>query len=119
MIEIDITNYIEKTLPILKDRLYPIFTTDTKNLSVVYEFSPISGGNNKQTQLQLRIIHQDYDKCKEIEQDLMKILDMTEDSSFIKFNESYFYSKIAGGGTLFNHGCQMFEASILFIITWR
>ncbi|MEW8955763.1 hypothetical protein [Clostridium sp.] len=117
--EIDIKNYIESNVTELKDRLFPIFTTDIEKPSIVYTFSPISGGHIKQSQLELKIIWSDYDQVKEIETTINKIMDMEEDKPFITYGSTYFKSSLSGGGLLFMDDLQMYENTLIFIITWR
>lgn len=117
--EIDIKNYIEGNVTELKDRLFPIFTTDIESLSIVYNFSPINGGHIKQTQLELKIIWSDYDQVKEIEDKINKIMDMEEDKPFTAYGSTYFKSSLSGGGFLFRDDLQMYEDTLIFMITWR
>lgn len=117
--EISIKNYIEEKIPDLAGRLYPVFTTDLDNVSVVYTFTPISGGHVKQSQIELKIIHMDYDVCKGYEEKITELLDMEEDHPFVVYGDVRFYSSLAGGGAIFNDGCQMFEDTLYFIIDWR
>ncbi len=117
--EIDVKNYIEYSIAELKDRLFPIFTTDIKNPSVVYNFIPISGGHIKESQLELKVIWSDYDQVKEIEAEINKIMDMEEDKSFIAYGNIYFKSSVGGGGLLFRDDLQMYENTLIFIIKWR
>lgn len=117
--EIDIKNYIEGNVTELKDRLFPIFTIDIESLSIVYNFSPISGGHIKQTQLELKIIWSDYDYIKEIEDKINKIMDMEEDKPFTDYGSTYFKSSLSGGGLLFRDDLQMYEDTLIFMITWR
>lgn len=117
--EIAIKRYIEDKIPELKDRLLPIFTTDISKTSVVYKSTPLSGGHLKQSQLELKIIDEDYDLCKEIESKIMQLLDMEEDTPFSVFGGIRFHSSVAGGGALFNDGCQRWEDTLYFIIDWR
>ena len=117
--EISIKNYIEEEIPGLSGRLYPVFTTDLDNVSVVYTFTPISGGHVKQSQIELKIIHADYDVCKEYEKKIRALLDMEEDQPFGVYGGVRFHSSLAGGGTIFNDGWQMFEDTLYFIIDWR
>lgn len=121
--EIDIKEYLntnkELTNLIGDDRFFPIFTTDTEKPSIVYNFTPISGGHIKQSQLELKIIWSDYDKVKEIETNINKIMDMEEDKPFIAYGNTYFRSSLSGGGLLFRDDLQMYEDTLIFIITWR
>ena len=117
--EISIKNYIETEIPKLLGKLYPVFTTVLDDVSVVYTFTPISGGHVKQSQLELKIMHRDYDTCKDTEVKLKDLLDMEEDDPYITTGNIRFHSGIAGGGTIFNDGCQMFEDTLYFIVDWR
>lgn len=117
--EISIKNYIETEIPKLLGKLYPVFTTVLDDVSVVYTFTPISGGHVKQSQLELKIMHRDYDTCKDAEVKLKDLLDMEEDDPYITTGNIRFHSSIAGGGTIFNDGCQMFEDTLYFIVDWR
>ena len=42
-----------------------------------------------------------------------------EDDPYITTGNIRFHSSIAGGGTIFNDGCQMFEDTLYFIVDWR
>lgn len=117
--ENEIKNYIEENIPELKDRLYPVFTTDISRMSVAYKFTPLSGGHLRQSQLELKIIDADYDLCKEIESKLVNLLDIEPDEPFVILDGVKFHSAIAGGGPLFNDGCQRWEDTLYFIIDWR
>lgn len=117
--EIDIKNYIENSIVELKDRLFPVFTTDIGKPSVVYNATPISGGHIKESQLELKIVWNDYDQVKEIETNINKIMDMEEDKPFIAYGNTYFKSSLSGGGLLFRDDLQMYEDTLIFIITWR
>lgn len=114
-----IKDYIEENLELLKGKLYPVFTTDLSELSVAYKFTPISGGHLKQSQLELRIIDQKYDACKQVEEKILRLLDMEEDEQFVNYKGIRFRSQISGGGILFNEGCRRFEDTMYFIIDWR
>lgn len=117
--EIDLKNYIEGKIQELEERLFPIFTTDIKKPSVVYFTKPISGGYVKQSQLELRIVWNDYDKCKMIEKSIVDIMDFKEDDPFVIYGNTRFRSELAGGGCIYNSTIQMFEVTNYYIITWR
>lgn len=101
------------------DRLFPLFTTDISKPSIVYSFTPISGGHVKQSQLEFKIIWSDYDQVKEIETEINKIMDMEEDKPFIAYRNTYFKSSLSGGGCLFRDDLQMYENTLIFTIKWR
>ena len=117
--EIAVKEYIEKMIPALSGRLYPVHTTDIVRQSVTYLFTPVSGGHLRQTQLELKVIDSDYDKCKEMEKQITDLLDMEDDEQFVVTGGYKFHSGIAGGGLLFNDGCQMYEDTLYFILKWR
>lgn len=117
--EITIKEFIEENIESLKGRLFPVFTTDIGALSVAYKFVPISGGHLKQCQLELKIIDEKYDSCKDMEKEITNLLDMEEDESFINYKGIRFRSEISGGGILFNEGCRRWEDTLYFVIDWR
>lgn len=117
--ETDIKNYIEASMPELKGRLYPLFTTDLSRLTVAYNFTLVSGGHLKQSQLELKIIGGDYDECKGMEIGINRVMDMEEDQPFIKSGSTRFHSSVAGGGCLFNEEIQRHEDTVIYIIDWR
>lgn len=121
--EIDIKDYLSTNKDLINligaDRLFPIFATDTEKPSIVYSFTPISGGHVKQSQLQLKIIGNDYDEVKDIERVINTIMDNEEDKSFIAYRNTYFKSYLSGGGLSFREDLNMYEDTLIFIITWR
>lgn len=118
--EIDIKKYIEERIPELSGRLYPIFTTDISELTIAYKFTDVSGGHIRQTQLELKVIGVDYDICEQIKAKLKELLDMEEDEPFVVYGTTRFHISLsAGGGCLFNEGCQMYEDTCYFVIIWR
>lgn len=114
-----IKKYIEEKISELSARMYPVFTTDIEHLTVAYRFTPAAGGHVKQYQLELKVIWSDYDECVAMEKQLVDLLDMQEDDSFIRYDGISFHSELSGGGILFNEGCQMFEDTLYFIVNWR
>lgn len=114
-----IKEYIEQMIPELEGRIHPIFTTDLEGVSIAYSFTPISGGHLKQSQISLKIIGSDYDDCVEMEDKLNELLDMEEDESFVITGGFKFHSGVAGGGTVFNDECQMWEDTVFYILNWR
>ena len=87
--------------------------------AIAYKHTPISGGHVKQSQIEVRIIGDDYDTLLAIKQKVLDILDQEEDSPFLRADNIYYHSELAGGGDLFNDQIQMWECVSLFIITWR
>ena len=117
--EVDLKQYIEKEIPELSGYLYPVFTTDIDHLTIAYGVTHMSNGHLNQSQLELKIICGDYDECKEMEEKIRDLLCMEEDEPFVVFGTTRFHSSLAGGGILFNDGCQMFEDTLYFMIDWR
>lgn len=87
--------------------------------AIAYKHTPISGGHVKQSQIEVRIIGDDYDELLIIKQKVLEILDQEEDSPFLRAGNIYYHSELAGGGDLFNDQIQMWECVSLFIFTWR
>lgn len=114
-----IINYVKEYIPELGDRMMPVFSYVLDGISIAYTTTPVSGGHVKQSQLELKILHRDYDVCKEMEDRVKGLLDMEEDNPFVTYGGIRFHSQIAGGGLLFNEGCQMFEDTLYFMIDWR
>lgn len=117
--ELDLKQYIEQQIPSLSGCLYPVFTTDLERLTVTYVVTHMSSGHVNQSQLELKIICKDYDACKEMENVILAVLCLEEDEPFVVSGNTRFHSGIAGGGLLFNDGCQMFEDTLYFMIDWR
>lgn len=114
-----IKQFIEDCIPELAEKLYPVFTENTKNLSIKYVVTPLSGGHVKQSQLQLVAIGPDYDECMAARERLCRILDMEPDQAPKRTENLIFHSELSGGGLLFNDAYQMYEDTLYFIIDWR
>lgn len=120
MLGTDIRKFIEEHIPELKERLFPVMTTDISKPSVVYTITDISAGHVNQSQLTLNVIWESYDECLEIHEKLKELLAMEEDEPFIVYGDIRFHSELsAGGGHLFNEGPKMWEISKYYIIDWR
>ncbi|GAA0735435.1 hypothetical protein [Clostridium oceanicum] len=102
-----------------KNRLFPLFTLDINNPSLVYNYTPITTDYVSQTQLEIKIIWNDYDKLKEIEKELKRILAMKSDDSYITYDGVTFKSILSGGGLLFRDDLQIYEDSLIFIINFK
>ncbi|MEF9952636.1 MAG: hypothetical protein RSA01_00515 [Clostridium sp.] len=117
--EVDIINFIESSIPSLRNRIYPIFTTEARETSVTYLFKPINGGHVLQSQLELRVIGLYYDEVKELERILIDLLDIEDNKASIAYGTTYFRSSLSGGGILFRDDLQMYEDILYFTIRWR
>ncbi|HAT4306268.1 TPA: hypothetical protein I9080_000016 [Clostridium perfringens] len=95
-------------------------TTDISKPSLVYSYTPITNDYISQTQLEIKVIWNDYDEVKAIEKCLEKIfINKASDDKFKKYKNITFKSTRSGGGTLFRDDLQMFENSVIFIIKWK
>lgn len=95
----------------------PIFGTEFP--CITYTDTPVSGGVVKQDQVELKIIDEDYDEALEIKEKILKKLDMTGKEPALVSNGIAFISQLAGGGSIFSDGPQMWEISLILLITWR
>ena len=103
-----------------KNRLFPLMTTDISKPSLVYIYTPITNDYISQTQLEIKIIWNDYDEVKAIERCLEEVFSNKEsDDKFKSHNNLIFKATRNGGGTLFRDDLQMFENSVIFIIKWK
>lgn len=87
--------------------------------AIAYKHTPISGGHIKQSQIEVRIMGDDYDELLAIKQKVLDVLDNEEDAPYRHAGELYYHSELAGGGVLFNDQIQMWECIFLFTMTWR
>lgn len=112
-----IKQYIEDKVPRLKDRVFPVITEDVSDVSCVYQITPQSGGHMKESQMELKIISEDYDECIELGEQLNAIFDMENDQQYIKYKGLMFHSELSGGGMLWNG--PYCENTIYYILNWR
>ena len=103
-----------------KDRLFPLFTTDTEKPSLVYTYPPVVNDYVSQSQFEIKIIWNDYDETKAIEECLLKIFSNKEsDDKFKIYKNIDFKASVSGGGMLFREDIQFFEDSIIFVIKFK
>ena len=115
MLEIAIKNILEE---ITKLEVTPVFGMG-KPPFITYAVTPIDGGVVKQSQVEVKIIDDDFDNALKIREKILKKLDMeNKDPSLVNSNV-VLRSGLAGGGSLFNDSIQMWEVSCIFIINWR
>ncbi len=117
--EIDIKNYIEDNIPTLKDKLFPLFTTELDSLCATYLFTPIRSDHLSESQLEIKIIWSNYDETQEVKQELIALLGFEEDEPYRVYGNTRFYSVLSGGGILFNDAVQMYENTVFFTISHR
>ena len=95
----------------------PIFTIEIP--AIVYNVTPITGGVVKQSQVEIKIIHSDYDEALNLRETILKKLDMTVKEPALVSNGITFLSQLVGGGSIFSEGPQCWEVSLILLITWR
>ena len=120
--ENDLISYIVTEVPELKDHIYPVFTTDTEVPTLVYKTAPISRGVVNETQLEVKIIFRDYDKCLELDKKLQEVLDMSHDLVYRLHGGIRFRSALAGSGGTEDYdvdGLLVFEVTRYYLIRWR
>lgn len=115
MLEIAIKNILKEITGL---NVTPIFGTG-KAPYLTYTVTPIDGGVVKQSQVEVKIIDEDYDNALEIREKILKKLDMGNKVPSLVNSNVVFRSGLAGGGSLFNEAIQMWEVSCIFIINWR
>ena len=120
--ENDLINFIITELPELEGYIYPVFTTDTENSTLVYKTAPLSMGVVNETQLEVKIIFRDYDKCLELDKKLQEALDMSHDLVYRLHGGIRFRSTLAGSGGTEDYdvdGLLVFEITRYYLIRWR
>lgn len=86
---------------------------------LTYTVTPIDGGVVKQSQVEVKIIDDDYDNALVIKENILKKLDMEDKEPSLVNGNVVLRSGLAGGGSIFNDSIQMWEVSCIFIINWR
>ena len=95
----------------------PVFSIEIP--SIVYNITQITGGIVKQDQVELKIIHQDFEEALNIRQKILEKLDMTQEKPNLVSNNIALFSSLAGGGFIFSDGPQAWEVTVYFIMKWR
>lgn len=99
------------------DKIYPVFGTEVP--CITYTNTPISGTVIKQDQVELKIIHSDYDEALAIRKAILKKMNMDQKEPSLLVDDIVIRSQLAGGGSLYNDGPQVWELSVILIIMWR
>lgn len=120
MLEEAIKKYLEElvTSSIGKGRVFPVFGTGPFPF-LTYTITDISGGNVKESQVEIKVISDEYERCVDLRDYISSKLDMNEQSKSIVVDNVVFRSKLAGGGQIFNDSIQVWELSRIFIMKWR
>lgn len=114
MLEYAIKNILDE---ITELKASPIFTTSIPGIT--YTITPVNGGVVKQDQVEIKVIHQDFDEALKIKDKILKKLDMTNKEPSLVNDDIVLRSQLAGGGSIFSDGPQCWELSIYLNITWR
>lgn len=118
MLEYAIKNILEE---LVKDygitTAGPIFTTQIPG--VTYTDTPISEGAVKQDQVEIKIIHQDYDEALKIRKAIKEKLNTKVTEPSLVKSGIVLRSELSGGGSLYSDGPQAWEISLILIIKWR
>ena len=115
MLEIAIKNILKEITSL---EVTPVFGVG-KAPYLTYNVTPIDGGVVKQSQVEVKIIDDDFDNTLEIREKVLKKLDMENKEPSLVNSKIVLRSGLAGGGSLFNDSIQMWEVSCIFIIRWR
>lgn len=115
MLEVAIKNILKEVTSL---EVIPVFGVG-KAPYLTYTVTPIDGGVVKQSQVEVKIIDDDYDNALEIREKILKKLDMENNVPSLVNHNIVLRSGLAGGGSIFNDSIQMWEVSCIFVINWR
>ncbi|WP_288868806.1 hypothetical protein [uncultured Parvimonas sp.] len=83
-----------------------------------YSLSDYSDESIKQSQLEVRVISEDFDELEVLREKIKDKLHSKTEEAGIKVDEYFIRAKISGG-TILPHGDNLFESTQFFIINWR
>lgn len=109
----EITKYIEENVPVT---VYPAFTTDTENTSVVYSISTPMGGHVAQDSVELRIISHDYDEAEATKYQLIDLFSTEKTQQAVVLDRVAFTGALSGGGFMYHDDLKMWELTTIFIL---
>lgn len=95
----------------------PVFSTNIPGAT--YTITPIDEGVINHSQVEIKVLHPDYDEGSEILNEINNILNITEQKKSIRVNGMELRPVFSGGGYIYSDGPQAWELSSIFIITWR
>lgn len=87
--------------------------------AVAYTITPISGGSVVETQLEVRLMGDDFDELLKVRDQVSDLLDMEAQTPSLRFKNYVIRSQLSGGGELFNDGPQLYEVLATYQLTWR
>lgn len=95
----------------------PIYGTGSPPF-LTYTHTPQSGGVVRVSQMEVKIIDEDFDHALELKDQINNLLDMPEKSGKT-FSNIHLFSELSGGGDIFNDSIQCWECSLIYIMKWR
>lgn len=95
----------------------PVFGTDIP--CITYTDTPQGGTVVKQDQVEIKIIHPDYDEALELRESILKKMNIEQNKPSLVYEDVTLRPELSGGGSIFSDGPQVWELSIIFIIKWR
>lgn len=120
MLEEAIKKYLEELVqPLIGEgKVFPVFGTGAFPF-LTYTITDVSGGNIKESQVEIKVISDDYAQCVDLRDFISKKIDMNDQSKTIVVDDVILRTELAGGGQIFNDSIQTWELSRIFIMKWR
>lgn len=109
----EIKQYIEDSVPV---NVYPAFTTDIENTSVVYSISTPRGGHVTSDNVELRVIGKDYDEVEGIKQQLIDLFSTEKTGIAVVLDRVAFTGTLSGGGFIYHNDLEMWDITSIFIL---
>lgn len=95
----------------------PVFATEIP--AIVYTDTPISEGVIKEDQVEIKIINTDYEEAIRLKKKINDKLNLAYKEPSLVSEGIVLRSELAGGGSIYSDGPQVWELSLIFIIRWR
>lgn len=109
----EIKQYIEDSVPV---NVYPAFTTDIENTSVVYSISTPQGGHVTSDNVELRVIGKDYDEVEGIKQQLIDLFSTEKTGMAVVLDRVAFTGTLSGGGFIYHDDLEIWDITSIFIL---
>lgn len=119
MFELAIKNLVNEVVAkeIGEDRVFPLYGINPP--FVTYTITPITDKAIKESQVEFKVISDDYEQTLEVRELILDRFAMTDKSTSLVSDDIVLVSELAGGGSLFNDSIQTWEESRIFIMKWR
>lgn len=111
-----VKEWVEQNYPELKDKVYPAFSTNVDDISIVYFISSSYGGYVGQDTLEIRCIHKDYDTAESYKKKIIDIFSTEKENKAAVLSDIAFTGALSGGGAMFNDAYQTWELTAFFIL---